>query len=169
MIDWYGAHPSWWAPFEADARRRYGPELTHEYRADLNTGLPIAALPRDRGVRLVYQVRDVLVVGTPAVVDVAITFWAQPAYDTYGQAPQDFPQVHAEPGLASPHRYPNDALCLWYPWDPVEQRWHHGRGLLDLLEVTRRHLYMERHWRRTGGHRGGVWLLTDAPHGTPAA
>jgi len=150
---WYGARASWWIPLEAAARRRFGTDLRHDYRGD----------------HLVYTLTDLEVPGTPTVVQIVIWFWAHPGYDTFGLAPEDFPRVHAEPGVASPHRYSDDALCLWSPFDPIRLRWHHELGLLDLIEITRRHLGMERYWRMTSGHRGGVWLLPDAPHGLPAA
>ncbi len=77
-----------------------------------------------------------------------------------------FPHVHAKPGAASKHRYPgDDALCLWNPRDPPDRRWTSDKGLLDLIEIVRRHLFLENYWRATGGHRGGQWLVEDAPHG----
>jgi hypothetical protein len=153
VTSWYGTTASWWVPLEAGARRRFGTDLHHDYC----------------GGQLAYTIADLEVPGTPPTVEVSIRFWAQPGYDTFGLAPEDFPRVHAERRAASPHRYSDDALCLWSPFDPIELRWHHQLGLLDLIEITRRHLGMERYWRMTGGHRSGVWLLADAPHGTPAA
>ena len=149
MTSWYGAQPAWCVPLEARARRTFGPNLTHRYLGD----------------RLVYTVHDLDVPGAAAHVEVDVGFWARPPYSTYGLLPQDSPRVSAEPGLASPHRYPDDALCLWYPADPPERRWTSDKGLLDLVEIVRRHLFLERYWRMTGAHRGGEWLYEDAPHG----
>ncbi|GAA4893138.1 hypothetical protein [Actinomycetospora straminea] len=181
MTGWYGTRPSWRVPFEAAARRRFGTDLHALDRPDLTAGLGsrLASGSGSRsagrrgahggGESLEYRVAAVEVDGQPALVDIAIRFWAEPRYDTYGLAPADFPRVHAEPGVASPHRHIDDALCLWSPFDPPELRWRHELGLLDLIEITRRHLFLERYWRMTGGTRGGVWLLPDAPHGIPAA
>ncbi|MFI5494536.1 hypothetical protein [Actinoplanes sp. NPDC051859] len=95
-----------------------------------------------------------------------IRFYAKPPYGTYGLPPEDFPRVFAKPGATSKHRYPrDDALCLWQPHDPPDARWTSSKGLLDLIEVARRHLFLENHWRETGGPNGGEWVLPDAPHG----
>jgi hypothetical protein len=148
-MTWYGADPVWWVPIEAKARRALGPNLTHRYLGD----------------RLVYTVHDLDVPGAPAQVDVKVIFWAAPTHNTHRQASRDSPSVYAEPGLPSPHRYPDGALCLWYPADPPHRRWTSDKGLLDLVEIIRRHLFLERYWRMTGGWDGGEWLYEDAPHG----
>jgi hypothetical protein len=70
--------------------------------------------------------------------------------------------------LTSLHRFGDNALCLWQPRDPPERRWTSKLGLLTLIELIRRHLFLELHWRKTGGQRCGVWLLEDAPHGLGA-
>lgn len=96
---------------------------------------------------------------------VAISFYAQPFYDTYGLAPEDYPRVFADPGLASPHRMPDDSLCLFFPGDPLERRWTAKNGLLALINLAGDHLFFETYWRHTGGHRNGTWLSPEAPHG----
>lgn len=152
MPTWYGAQPAWWAPLERDARRHFGDALRHKYR---------------RG-SLTYELTGLDVTGEPDRVDVRIRFYAHPPYSTYGQKPEDFPRVHAKPGMPSKHRHSSDdALCLWYPLDPEEQRWTSSRGLLDLIEIVRTHLFLEHYWRLTGGEAGGQWLVEDAPHGMP--
>ncbi|KAA6224419.1 hypothetical protein CP973_14360 [Streptomyces albofaciens JCM 4342] len=106
--------------------------------------------------------------GEPDPIDIRIRFYEQPPYSTYGQRPQDFPRVHAKPGAPSKHRYSSDdALCLWHPLDPDERRWTSSKGLLDLIEVVRTHLFLEHYWRLTGGEPNGRWLVEDAPHGLP--
>jgi hypothetical protein len=146
---WYGSRPAWQVALEAGARRAYGEKLT------------ITVEPG----RLIYRVAlDIR--GPLELVDVVIAFWADPPYNTYGLPPQDYPRVHAEPGAASPHRMPgDDALCLWFPWDPTERRWTHDKGLLDLLDITTDHLLLEGHWRATGGLLDGVWDGEEAEHG----
>ena len=94
-----------------------------------------------------------------------MSFYATPAYDTYGLLPQEFPRVHADPNVLSKHRHRDDALCLYYPETDLTCRWTPDQGLLALLNLTRDHLFFELHWRATGGHRGGTWLGPEAPHG----
>lgn len=150
---WYGVQPAWWAPLERDARHRFDGALRHTYAAG----------------RLIYEVKELDVVGARPL-DVRISFFEHPPYDTYGLQPSDFPRVHANPGAASKHRYPqDDALCLWHPYDPEEHRWTSENGLLDLIEVVRTHLFLEHYWRLTGGAQGGRWLVRDAPHGLPGS
>ena len=165
VTHWYGADPRWRIPFEATARRRFGTDL----HAALHLEPARPAGERDGEAHLTYSLDDLEVDGHPPLVPVTVRFWARPGYDTYGHPPHDSPQVYAEPRLDSPHRYRDDALCLWAPFDPAQLRWTDNRGLLDLIEIIRRHLFLERYWRHTGGHRRGVWLLPDAPHGLPAA
>lgn len=101
-------------------------------------------------------------------VPTTITFYAEPGYDTYGLAPEEYPRVIADPAGRSPHRMPGDnALCLYYPHSPPEQRWRPEHGLLALIDLTRDHLYFEDYWRDTGGDRRGTWLGEQAPHGFP--
>lgn len=149
---WYGVQPSWWAPLERDARQHFGDALQHTY---------------DQG-SLLYELAGLDVIGEPDPIDVRIRFHSNPPYPLYGQRPEDFPRVHAKPGVPSKHRYRfDDALCLWYPLDPEERRWTSSKGLLDLIEIVRTHLFLEHYWRLTGGEQGGQWLVEDAPHGMP--
>ncbi|WP_143226971.1 hypothetical protein [Actinomadura mexicana] len=95
----------------------------------------------------------------------SIEFFADPPYTTYGQPPEDHPRVWAKTGASSPHRNPDGSLCLWYPLDSESRRWTSDKGLLDLIWIVQRHLFLENYWRMSGGHRGGKWILEDAPHG----
>ncbi|MGW7406816.1 hypothetical protein ACWGI9_24365 [Streptomyces sp. NPDC054833] len=154
MPEWYGVQPVWWAPLERDARLHFGDALRRTYRRD----------------SLTYLLSGLDVIGEQDPVDVRIRFYKDPPYKTYGQRPRDFPRVHAKPGAPSKHRYSNDdALCLWHPLDPEERRWTSSRGLLDLIEIVRTHLFLEHYWRLTGGEQGGWWLVEDAPHGMPGS
>ncbi|MEV4032311.1 hypothetical protein [Streptomyces umbrinus] len=154
MSVWYGAQPVWWAPLERDARRHFGDALRHTYRRD----------------SLTYELTGLDVIGEPDPVDVRIRFYKEPPYLTYSQRAEDFPRVHAKPGVPSKHRYSfDDALCLWYPLDPEERRWTSSKGLLDLIEIVRTHLFLEHYWRLTGGEPDGQWLTEDAPHGIPGS
>jgi hypothetical protein len=146
---WYGSSPQWQLEVETDARAVFVRRLTVQRLPD----------------RLVYRVR--LDIRGPAdIVEVVIVFYADPPYETYGLPAQDYPRVWAELGKASPHRMPtDDALCLWFPWDPPERRWTADKGLLDLLYIIEDHLLLEAHWRATGGRHGGVWAGEEAAHG----
>jgi hypothetical protein len=155
VTDWYGRRLSWWAPLEAAARRRLGPTLSHRHTAD-----PVCV--RDECEMLVYRVKGLDVIGDPEPIDAEIRFYQTPPYATYGLPADNYPRVFAKPGATSKHRMPDDALCIWMPLDPPERRWTHYKGLLELVELTRQHLFLENHWRQTG-----VWLLEDAPHGLP--
>ncbi len=79
----------------------------------------------------------------------------------------DMPQVFADLGALSKHRNPDGSLCLYYPRDPIERRWHSELGLATLLELIAEHLFAEVRWRSTGGDNGGEWVLDEAPHGFP--
>lgn len=108
--------------------------------------------------------------GRPDPVPVSIEFHEQPNYPTYALEAWEFPAVFADPGAESKHRHGNDALCLWFPGDPAERRWHYTDGLVALFNLARNHLFYEAYWRATGGHGGsgqaaGTWLGDEAAHG----
>ncbi|WP_405442551.1 hypothetical protein OG373_34815 [Streptomyces avidinii] len=106
--------------------------------------------------------------GTPRLLSGSAAFFDEPCYPTFGQRPQGFPRVYANPGTASKRRYSTDgAMCRWYPYDPEERRWTSPKGLLHLFEIVRTHLFLEHCWRLTGGENGGEWLIEYAPHGLP--
>jgi hypothetical protein len=69
------------------------------------------------------------------------------------------PRVLADGPTNSKHRYGNGALCMWYPSDPVENRWVRDDGLLSLIGCAILHLFREAWWRETGH-----WLGPEAPH-----
>lgn len=146
---WYGADSSWTIPFQRDARRHYGSDVTVDLGHD----------------HLIYHHGGLDIPGRDEPVPATIVFEARPRYDTHGLAPQDYPRVYADAGLQSPHRMPDDSLCLFYPGDPPDRRWTAKDGLLALLDLTGDHLFLETYWRHTGGHRGGKWLAPEAPHG----
>ena len=72
------------------------------------------------------------------------------------------PSVFADGPLESPHRYPSDSLCMWYPNDRVEQRWVFEDGLLALMGLVMAHLFKEAWWRETG-----EWLGEEVAHEAP--
>ena len=65
-------------------------------------------------------------------------------------------------GVASPHRYADRELCLWYPRDGAKRRWVPDDGLHLLLALICTHLFKEAYWRSTG-----EWLGDEAPHDPP--
>jgi hypothetical protein len=67
--------------------------------------------------------------------------------------------VVADGPAASPHRYDDGALCMWYPKDPPELRWIAEDGLLRLIRCAQVHLFREAFWRR---YR--EWPGPEAPH-----
>lgn len=150
--NWYAARPEWRIWMEAGARRTYGGRLQRSVRLD----------------RVTYHV-PVEVSGRREPVQVTITFYQRPGYDCYGLPPQEYPRVlTSDVDVHSPHRLPSDgALCLYYPLDPPEQRWRPEHGLLALLDLVQSHLFYEEYWRASGGHRGGVWIGHEQPHGLP--
>ena len=72
------------------------------------------------------------------------------------------PTIRADGPTESPHRYPDGAICIWYPWDPSAERWVVTDGLLHLIRLVEVHLFREAWWRE---HH--EWLGPEAPHGDP--
>ncbi len=147
---WYGHDSAWRIPLQAAARRRYG------------TALSISVGP----ARLVYRLAGLTVTARPDPVPVTIVFDNQS--DLVVKVPAwDLPSVYADPGASSKHRNHDGSLCLYYPGDPLDRRWHSELGLEVLLKLVADHLFAEMHWRDTGGHPNGEWVLDEAPHGYP--
>jgi hypothetical protein len=163
---WYATDPS----FQRHLER--GLYDIAEHRRRVTVALqPENALQRRLYRVLVYHHAGLDVPGRRHPVPVEVQFYEDPDYVTYGLSPADYPRVVAEPGAASKHRMPDDALCLYYPNDHDDRRWKHTDGLPTLFEIVRHHLLYEDYWRATGGHgdgRGhgeGIWLGDEAPHG----
>ncbi|WP_454850189.1 hypothetical protein [Promicromonospora soli] len=116
---------------------------------------------------LVYEIPDLEVVGREEPTHVTVRFHRHGGEETFGLDPRDFPKVYTAPA-DSPHRYPDDALCLYYPLDPPWRRWRSSDGLDVLLTLVANHLFAEDYWSATGGTDGGQWVLDEAPHGIPA-
>lgn len=151
VTGWYATAVAWWAPFERDARRSEGDRISvhHQER------------------RLTYRHCGLEVPGHRKPIPVAVHFYAEPPYPCFGLAAEDYPRVFAEIAETSEHRMPDGSLCLFYPGDPDDRRWRSQNGLGILFELARRHLFLELHWRRTGGPGLGEWLGDEAPHGVP--
>ncbi|MFL6118780.1 hypothetical protein [Actinophytocola sp.] len=146
---WYGLRPSWQVAVEAAARREHGNDLRLSIQMEWIT----------------YWV-PVEVPGRRHPVPTEIVFHHRPPYPCWGLAPEEYPRIFAASGERSPHRMPDDALCLYYPLGPAHERWRPINGLLALIDLVRNHLLLEDHWRATGGHSGGEWLGLEQPHGT---
>lgn len=159
---WYGEDLAFRTAVEADARRRYGRHLCvrqgPDYFVEGRHG--ISVLPGD----LIYFVDGIPVRGRSMNVPVEVRFRPvlPPSYGRLIRA-NDYPGVYAEQEMASPHRLPDRALCLYYPGDPPELRWESRMGLLSLLDAAAEHLCFEGYWRRHG-----TWLGAEAPHGFAA-
>jgi hypothetical protein len=72
------------------------------------------------------------------------------------------PRVFSDGPTESKHRFSDGSLCMWYPPDPLEQRWVREDGLLELIGHAIQHLFREAWWRETGH-----WLGAEAPHRPP--
>ncbi len=154
---WYGARPAWQLYLERGIHREHHRHVRREQ------GIGVSW--RDSTGWLAYHHDGLDVPGRPAPIPVTVVFFESPPYDTYGITSPNYPRVWADCGAVSPHRMPDDALCLWWPWSPVEQQWTADDGLLPLLNLVRDHLFFEHYWRLTGGHPRGRWLGAEAPHG----
>ena len=150
--------------------------LSDLHAHDEHAGLITNALrhPRRHGGRdrvWTFTHAGMNVPGRSESIPVTIEFHEQPGYFTYGLKPFDFPLVFADPGADSKHRHQDiDALCLWFPGDPEDRRWHYTDGLIALFNLARNHVFYETYWRATGGHGGpnspeGIWLGDEAAHG----
>jgi hypothetical protein len=69
------------------------------------------------------------------------------------------PKVTVNGSSDSPHRYENNSLCMWYPWDPKDNRWCFEDGLLLLLVLIQAHLFREAWWRESN-----EWLGPEKSH-----
>lgn len=124
----------------------------------------------DAGVNvLTYTITGMKVPGDTVRHNVAIEFHRKPSYNTFGLPAHDFPRVTTDDLRPKHHAYPaltisDGPLCLWYPHDPEDRRWTSRRSLVDLIEMVRRHLFLEQHYRVRR-----IWLMEDAPHGFPEA
>ena len=81
---------------------------------------------------------------------IRIKFFPNPSRD---------PKVYVDGPTESPHRYEDDSLCIWYPWDPKEMRWEFNDGFLHLLVLIQAHLFREAWWRDTN-----EWLGPEVAH-----
>jgi len=61
----------------------------------------------------------------------------------------------------SKHRFSSGDLCMWYPEDPVENRWVFEDGLASLLGHIVAHLFREAWYRETG-----EWPGPEVDHST---
>lgn len=152
ITSWYGSSTVWRYALEAAAGRAF------------RDALEVTETPGMVEYRVLMDIR-----GPNDLVLITVKFFARPPYETYGLPPADYPRVFAEPGQASKHRMPDDALCLYYPDDPPQRRWTADKGLLDLLYIAADHLLYEDCWRISGGPDGGVWPSDEAEHGIHGA
>jgi hypothetical protein len=134
-------HPAW---FDRPVRRlRLIAELQAAGAASVTVVRPARGRPGGFAVRVVL---------TPAGLDpqtVTIEFSANSP---------DTPRIWV-PGPGSPHRYDDGSLCIWYPNDPPEWRWHWRAGGAALAGHICAHLIREAWWRQTG-----EWVGEEVPH-----
>lgn len=108
------------------------------------------------------------IVATPAAV--RYTFPVEvPVYDERRSAValvgDGEPAVYLDGPECARHRYPGGELCMWYPYDPPEERWTPTDGLGGLINHVREHAYCEAECR--AGH---PWPKRESPgkHPRPA-
>jgi hypothetical protein len=142
-IDWYGADPCFWYPFEGDARVHLPERYTSSYSRDV----------------LRYHVEDLEVPGDEQRHNITIEFWRVPPYPTLGLQPEDYPRIFTSVERRRKHVFDDSSLCVWQPLDPETRRWTSRLGLLILVEMVRRHLLLEMHWFLTE-----EWAIEDATH-----
>ena len=121
----------------------------------------------ERGARTVYpglKVRQRL--GSNRIYEINMPV---PHYDArlveirFPAASPHVPRVTVD-GPEPHHNYGKNALCMWCPSDPRCERWVFEDGLLQLLGLTQRHLFMEAWYLE---HE--EWLGPEAPHGPDLA
>lgn len=76
----------------------------------------------------------------------------------FGVNSPDIPYIYVS-GPASPHRYDDGSLCIWYPHDPPSRRWQWRDGGAVLAAHICAHLIREAWWRQTG-----EWVGEEVPH-----
>lgn len=174
---WAGADTAWQYDLERGLRLKWPGDVTHSMTlpwvwATDPPSSRVGAVHEDKPVLsrvLTYHHAGLPVLGRSDLVPARIEFHERPTYECYGLPWFDYPRVFANPGEKSKHRMPgDDALCLYFPWDPPSQRWRYNNGLVQLLDIVADHLRKELWWRHTGGDNGGQWPGEDADHGTPA-
>ena len=69
------------------------------------------------------------------------------------------PEITVDGPTASPHRYDDGSLCMWYSRDPEHRRWMFEDGLMQLLILLAAHLFREAWWREHD-----EWPGPEAPH-----
>lgn len=163
--DWFGINPTFHHMLEhsLDADAMHVGQVTRRIVAAYSPGAPRTLQYRHAGVD----------VPSRGPVPVLVEFTEYPVYALYGRPVQDYPRVFADIGADSPHRlYDNsdDALCLYYPYDPPEWTWCSADGLAVLFNLAANHLFFELHWRATGGfgdadgNGKGTWLGDELSH-----
>jgi hypothetical protein len=68
----------------------------------------------------------------------------------FSQGSPGVPRVFVDGPDESLHRYQDQSLCMWYPYDPPEARWWPTDGAEILLGQVAAHLIKEEWYRRTG-------------------
>lgn len=153
QFGWYGAEPAFLLRLERNLMRIPEPVSCVEGARDL-----------------VYNVNGLVVCGDLETHNLRIVFEPDPYLSRHtGLPPCDYPSVYTDVGRPRKHNHADFGLCLWDAHDQPDRRWQHQQGMHSLVEITRRHLFCELHWWRTGGVQGGEWPVDDAPHELPAA
>jgi hypothetical protein len=133
--------PAWYA--------RPAPRIYFQHRL-ADCGLRVRAIRPPRPHRDGYALAARILVEDVPEQTITIVF---------GPAEPGVPHVYTDVPTASPHRYRDGALCMWFPGDPPERRWTRRDGPVALLGQVVAHLLREEWWRQTG-----EWPGCEAPH-----
>jgi hypothetical protein len=142
------------------AGKRYGGPWYGEFRERLRQEQELRRFYPDVRGRVVHQVAYA---GYSLTMTVPVPDFGTRRVEVRfpAQSPRS-PRVFVDGPDDSPHRYAGDALCIWHPDDPVEQRWVFSDGLLRLVGHVIAHLFREEWWRLTD-----EWLGPQVRHGQP--
>ena len=137
----------WYTDMQARLRFERGARLRHP-------DLTASATGRGLGATVSYRVT----VQVPEYESRRVRVTVRNGVSPYGV------EITADGPSDSPHRYSDDALCIWDPRDPDELKWTASDGLDELLTHVAMHLFKEGYWRETR-----EWLGPESPHAVTKA
>ena len=91
-------------------------------------------------------------------VDVAY-YGPHPVEILFKNSAPETPRVSVARPATSPHRFDDNTLCMWFPWDDNTNKWLRRDGLLALVGHIGVHLFRENWW-----HEYGEWLGDEITH-----
>lgn len=138
---WFGRNPAWQRMLE------FGSETSPEH----------VIAKRENTYSLVYRIVNLQDAPRSFRVEFRpISRWG----DLVHLPPEEDPAVFADIDRRSPHRHFDQSLCLFHVEDPPYRRWLPSNGLIALIALVDRHLFLEERYVITG-----AWEGEEAPHG----